>query len=264
MDRVRQIRAGDWIPSCLVWMLTPISVAQNDDVVRVLTDDWDQLLVVRFDDSRPRHGKWFVVGLEQNMRVVAIFRSHLGEEPLGFIDMPLGLVIVPIDEDVDALRDGRVDDQLDLPLLSPWILQITGTLMNAQNGTKQRALPIINHPIDHSLRVVLPLPLRPEEGHALQLYRIAMFTDDIVSCNTQPSMFRHGCPCRSWGHWGWRGPRTAGAPAAGRGRTARVETASALSTIGSRLVTPPSAIFAAVAAVCSEPAASSASWRGVR
>jgi len=111
-------------------MLTPISVTQNNDVVGILPDDWDQLLVVRFDDSRPRHGKWFVVGLEQNMRVIAIFLSHLGEEPLGLVDMPLGVVVVPIDEDIDALRDGRVDDQLNLPLLSPWILQVTRTLMN--------------------------------------------------------------------------------------------------------------------------------------
>merc|ERR1740129_1995967 len=227
-------------------------------------DDWDQLLVVRFDDSRPRHSQRLIVSLEEHMRVTAIFLSHLGEESLGFIDVPLGVVVVPINEDVDALRDGRVDDQLNLSLLSPWILQVTGTLMNAQNGTEQRALPVINHPIDHSLCVVLPMPLRPEEGHAFQLYRIAMLTDDIVSSNTQPSMFRHRCPCGSRGHWGWRGPRAAGAPAPGRGRTARVEAAGALGTIGSGLVAPPSAVFAAVAAIRFELAASTAPWRGVR
>jgi len=140
-------------------MLTPISVTQDNDVVGILTDDWDQLLVVRLDDSRPRYSKWFIVGLEQYMRVIAIFRSHLCEESLGFIDMPLGVMVVPIDEDVDTFRDGCVDDQLHLRLLSPWILQVTRTLVDAQHSTDQRALPVINHPIDHSLCVVLSLPL---------------------------------------------------------------------------------------------------------
>jgi len=113
------------------------------------------------------------------MRVTAIFLSHLGEESLGFIDMPLGVVVVPINEDIDALRDGRVNDQLNLSLLSPWILQVTGTLMNAQNSSNQRALPVIDQPIDHSLCVVLPLPLGPEEGHAMQLYNRTIFTDNL-------------------------------------------------------------------------------------
>ena len=51
--------------------------------------------------------------------------------------MSFSVVVVPIDEDVDVLRDGSVDDQLHLPLLSPWVLQVTGTLMNARNGKEQ-------------------------------------------------------------------------------------------------------------------------------
>jgi len=174
MDRVRQVRARDWIQCCFVGMLTPVSIPQNDEVVGVCADDWDQLLVERFDNTGPGHSQRFVVGLEDNVVVTAIFLSHLIKEGLGFVDMILGVVIVPIDEDVDALRDGRVDDQLYLRLLSPWILQVAGTLVNAQHGTHQRALPVVNQPIDYRLCIILPLPLRPEEGHASQLYNIAM------------------------------------------------------------------------------------------
>jgi len=88
-----------------------------------------------------------------------------------------------------------------------------------------------------------------------------MLTDDVVSCNTQPSMLRNGCPRRGWGNWGWLGPRSPGTAATRRGRATRVEGACAFGTVGSRLVAPPSAIFAAIAAVCSEPAATTAPWR---
>merc|ERR1719221_706088 len=264
MDRVRQVRARDRIPRCFVRMLTPISVSQDDDVLAVRTNHWDQLLVERFDNSRPRHSQRFVVSLEQNIRVIAIFPSHLVKESLGFVDMPLGVMIVPIDDDVDALRDGRVDDQLNLRLLSPWILQVTRTLVNAQHSTNQRAFPVINQPIDYSRCIILSLPLRPEEGHALQLYSIAIFTDDIVSCNTQPTVLLHRATRRGrWrGSWrGWVAP--AGPPATCRGRASWVEGAGASGTIGSRLVAPPSAIFAAIPTICLEPAATTAHWRGV-
>jgi len=163
MDRVRQIRARDWIPCCFIRMLAPISIPQNDEVVGVSADDWDQLLVVRFDNSGPRHTQRLVVGLEYNVIATAIFPGHLVEESRGFTDMILGVVIVPIDDDVDALVDGRSDDQLYLRLLSLWILQIPGTLVNAQHSTHQLALPVINQPIDYSLCIILSLPLRPEE-----------------------------------------------------------------------------------------------------
>jgi len=174
MDSVRQIRARDWIPCCFIGILAPISIPQNDEVVGVSADDWDQLLVVRFDNSGPRHTQRFVVGLEHNVIVTTIFPGHLVKESRGLTDMILGVVIVPIDDHVDALIDGRSDDQLYLRLLSLWILQVPRTLVNAQYGTHQRALPVINQPIDYSVRVILSLPLRPEEGHASQLYSIAM------------------------------------------------------------------------------------------
>jgi len=149
MDRVRQVRACDWIPCCFIGMLAPISIPQNNEVVGVCADDWDQLLVERFDDTRPRHSQRFVVGLEYHMIVTAIFLSHFVKEGLGFVDMIFGVVIMPIDDDINALRDGCVDDQLYLRFFSAWILQVTGTLMNAEDGTHQRALPIINQPIHH-------------------------------------------------------------------------------------------------------------------
>jgi len=174
MDRVCQVPARDWIPCCFVGMLTPISIPKNNEVVGVRADDWDQLLMIRFDNSRPRHSQRFVVGLEYNISVTTVFLSHLVEESLGFVDMILSVVIMPIDDDVDTLRDGCVDHQLYLCLLSPWVLQVTRILMNAQHGTEQRALPVINQPIDDCLCIIFPLPLRPEEGHASQLNSIAM------------------------------------------------------------------------------------------
>jgi len=59
----------------------------------------------------------------------------------------------------------------------------------------------------------------------------------------------------------WRGRGVA--PTADWGRPAGVEDAGAHFAIGSRLVTPSGAIFAAIAAICFESAATTAPWRGV-
>jgi hypothetical protein len=108
----------------------------------------------------------------------------LAKEALGRVRMQGRVVVVPVDDDVDAVRDGRIDDGAQQRDVGVGCIQVGGVLgivfggLDAQWGAHDRDLPVGHQPVDDFAVPVLAHPLAPKQAHASKLQRLAAAVDD--------------------------------------------------------------------------------------
>merc|ERR1711972_458453 len=107
VDRVSQVHTIHPVSGCLIHLLRPRSCSQDDDVLCVPTNFRDDLLMVPLDGG-PWDLQGLIVCLIHDIRVVCIPPSHLVEESLGLVHVFLSMVVMPIDDDIDARCDGCI------------------------------------------------------------------------------------------------------------------------------------------------------------
>mmetsp|Transcript_8149 Transcript_8149/g.25135 ORF Transcript_8149/g.25135 Transcript_8149/m.25135 type:complete len:724 (-) Transcript_8149:776-2947(-) len=167
----------------------------NDEVVRDCADDVNDLLGIAFDGLESRRGgvghgtpwrvDWFVVDLEDDVRIGAVVCRHEFEECLGLVEVVLGVVAVPVDDDVDAAGDGGFDDNAHSALVTIRIVQVARFLVDAHGGAHDVAHPVVDERVDDALVVELgafPPRVAPEQAHPGELDgRGAVVGDDAVA-----------------------------------------------------------------------------------
>jgi hypothetical protein len=120
--------------------------------------------VVWFDYVLPALVDGLIEGLEKNIRKRTIVLRHLLEEGLGFRDVPIRIVIVPIHDNIEAQLDGSIDDRADTAHLGGGIREVA-TVFNPHGDPHKAHVPILLHPTNRITVVVLGsfAPLRPEK-----------------------------------------------------------------------------------------------------
>ena len=92
-----------------VGILVPIAVSYNDEVVRILSDYCDNRIRISFD-CIPILRCRFIEYFENDIVEIAIFRSHCLEETLCVFHIVGGFVGMVIDNHVNVVVDGRLND----------------------------------------------------------------------------------------------------------------------------------------------------------
>merc|ERR1719195_1797661 len=139
VDRVGQIYTRHPVSGCLVNLLGPGSGPQDDDVLRVRADDRDDLLVVPLDGG-PWDLQWLVVSFIEDIGVTGISLGHLIEKTLSLVCVLLSMMIMPVDDDVDARGDGCIDTSNHLILLVG-VFHVA-SLVSSHGQANHSALPI--------------------------------------------------------------------------------------------------------------------------
>jgi len=152
--------------------------------------------VIGLDDVCPTHLHRLVESLEDHVGNLPIFLSHLSKEALRLIYVIEGSMVMPIDDHVNPLGDGSVNNCNHLRLFVGRLLQVA-SMLDCHRCADECALPIVDQEIN-SIRIPeLRLPLGPEKGHASKLDSLAMLVDDLVALHSQFSMKRN------WGTSRW-------------------------------------------------------------
>jgi hypothetical protein len=125
METISYVRIIDRILGCLVQLLAPITCTEDYNILRMQTDGGKNALMVRLDNSQPSDVQWFIVGLKKHVRVTAIFLCDLIKEVRRLLQVVFGMMVVPVDDDVDASCNARVHNCFDLPHLLGSIVQVT-------------------------------------------------------------------------------------------------------------------------------------------
>lgn len=108
----------------------------------MLTDDTNNLLVVRLDGAPP-DVFGLVPRLEQDVGKMAVLLRHLAKERLGLIGMAVAGLQVPINDNVDAEINRCLHDRLEFAFLSARVVEIAA-LVNAHGGTDDFNVPILH------------------------------------------------------------------------------------------------------------------------
>mmetsp|Transcript_65586 Transcript_65586/g.165256 ORF Transcript_65586/g.165256 Transcript_65586/m.165256 type:complete len:243 (+) Transcript_65586:1097-1825(+) len=131
-----------------------------------------------------------VEDLEEDIREVAIHLRELFEETACLLRVLLRLVVVPVDDYVQAGANCCVDNFGDHRLLHIHSFKIA-TASDAHRSTDESDVPILLEPINHVRRPVLAAPLRPEQRHASQTNRVAVRVDQLSAPDAQLPMLRN-------------------------------------------------------------------------
>jgi hypothetical protein len=81
--------------------------------------------MVRLDNTRPSHVQWFIVGFKEHVRISAIFLRDLAKESRRLLQVIFSMMVMPIDDDVDASCNARIYNCFDLIHLLGRIEQVT-------------------------------------------------------------------------------------------------------------------------------------------
>ena len=90
-------------------VLVPVWTAHQHNIVGVVLADFTNDLSGIALDGRPCVLDRFVVYLVDDVRILAVLLRHLAKELLGLSGVHV--VGVPVDDDVDVLFDGTLDDR---------------------------------------------------------------------------------------------------------------------------------------------------------
>lgn len=156
MDRVCQIHTRQWIAGSNIDFLRPRASPQDDDVLGMSPNDWDDLLMVPLDGG-PRDLQGLIVCLIENIGVAGISLGHLAEETLGLVSVLFRVVIMPINHNIDARSDGSINTCRYFVLL-PGVLQIAA-LVCSHGKPHDAALPVLRQPPDDVSIPILAHPL---------------------------------------------------------------------------------------------------------
>eukprot|EP00964_Phaeocystis_antarctica_P143227 scaffold108735_cov69-Phaeocystis_antarctica.AAC.2 len=184
-------------------MLRPARRAHDDEVGRVvLPDGGNDPLRVR-PDGRPRHvGVGLVEDLVDEMLVPAVPPREGAEEGARLLGVLLGVVVVPVDDAVQAAGDGRVQHTLRLGQLRLRVEEVAGALVHADRSAHERRLPLRGEPGHGPLVVEGAHPLRPEEAHAREHDGpLVTEPDQAATADRQPAVRRRRVHARSWPCW---------------------------------------------------------------
>ena len=127
---------------------------ENDIVGIVLAYLGNNRPGIRFQ-AFPRVVYGLVVEFVDDIGIFAIFPGHLSEEVFCFFGVHV--VCVPVDDDIEAVLDGRLDDRGDAADCKLGILQIVVVYLHSHGGTHHCGVPVVGQPL-HRLLVVEPWP----------------------------------------------------------------------------------------------------------
>mmetsp|Transcript_30874 Transcript_30874/g.82230 ORF Transcript_30874/g.82230 Transcript_30874/m.82230 type:complete len:467 (+) Transcript_30874:383-1783(+) len=168
------------IRSSKLHVLRPRWGPTNDEVVGVLADGADNHLLVRLDVLAPALLQGLVEDLEEDVREAAIHGGHLVEESASLILVGLRMVIMPVDDHVDAVADGSIHHSHDALFFDLAAFQVPSAL-HTHRRTNHGDLPVLHEPIHDAFAPIRAAPLRPEQGHATQPDRLSVLAQQLVA-----------------------------------------------------------------------------------
>mmetsp|Transcript_10433 Transcript_10433/g.29479 ORF Transcript_10433/g.29479 Transcript_10433/m.29479 type:complete len:390 (+) Transcript_10433:624-1793(+) len=205
VDRVRHVLPHHSVHGRLVHALGPVAGAAYDEVLRVLADHGDNRVMVHLDLSGPIYLQRLVPDLEHHVRVVPVLPGHVVEKTLRLLDVLACMMIVPVDDHVDACIDAGLDYGLDVLLLLRRVLQVAAHL-HAHGRAHERGVEVVPQPLDDVPVPVLRHPLGPEHRHAPQAHGLPGFANDLVVVDPQPAVLLHQGGSRCGAHHILAGP----------------------------------------------------------
>ena len=96
------------IVDCVVGMLVPVRITYEHQVVRILTNRFDDRFRVSLDSS-PRLGSRFIENFENHVVIAAPLLSHVAEEGLCVVDIVASLMAMIVDNHVDIVVNSRLN-----------------------------------------------------------------------------------------------------------------------------------------------------------
>ena len=168
-------------------VLIPVGTAHQHDVIRIVTADFADDLRGILLQAGPRVLDGLVVYLIDNVRIVTIFLSHLAKKLTGLAGVHV--MRVPVDDDIDILLDGSLDDGCQTRHGQLRILQIAALRvfrwLNANGSTHHRTMPVALQRLHHLLVIEARPPIMPAETDATQCDRIALLVAQLRTPHLQ-------------------------------------------------------------------------------
>mmetsp|Transcript_80159 Transcript_80159/g.235788 ORF Transcript_80159/g.235788 Transcript_80159/m.235788 type:complete len:222 (-) Transcript_80159:83-748(-) len=147
--------------------------------------------MVRLDAGVPLLFHRLIEDLEENVWELAVFDRHVPEEGLGLLNVLVSIVVVPVDDDVEALNNGSVHDCLQPRALGLWVLQVSA-ILNGHGRPHESYVPVRPQPAHSVVVPELGHPVGPEHGHPVKMHRQAcLAADDLVTLHFQVPVLLH-------------------------------------------------------------------------
>jgi len=135
VERISQVFARNGVLGGFIHGLGPQPCAEDNDVAAVLANHTNKRLVVWLDLSRPALLHGFVESLEKDVREMPKLPGHEVKKRTGLLLMLICIMIMPVDDDVDALLNCGFHDFNNLLCFLFWIFQVA-THFNTHGGTQ--------------------------------------------------------------------------------------------------------------------------------
>ena len=217
VQRVGDVGASQRAAGGHVHVLRPRGRAHDDEVVGVDGPDGVGYgLGVGLHHAGPRHLQGLVVHLVNHVRRVAVGGGHLPEKGHGLRLVLLGVVAVPVDDDVESGREAGIDHGFHLGFFAGRVFEVAAGIVDAHGHAHEAGVPVGFQPAHHVGRVVAlaaPAVVAPKEAVAGQPHRLPTLVENAVALHPQGSRPRHGCLGLGPG---WRGAQQR-QPQQGRG-----------------------------------------------
>ena len=191
VKHVGDIGVVDRMGGGFVNALRPIWGADDDEVVRIVpTNGGDHALGIGFYGFGPGDLERFVVDLVDDVRLVAVGLCHLAEERDRVFDIVFGVVVVPVNQHVDVVGDGGVDEAFDFGNLPGGLLLVSEfAIMDPKGGASQGDVPILDEPINGFGGVEFAFPLAPKVTQAVHRDRFAVIAHDLIAVGLEAAVF---------------------------------------------------------------------------
>ena len=171
-------------------VLIPVRTAHQHDVVGVVLANLANHLGGILLQVLPGVFHRLVVYLVDHVRIFAVLLGHASEEVLGLLC--LHVVRVPVDDDIDVLLDGRLDDRGHTLHGVGGILQIVVFYQDAHGGTHHRAVPVLFQRLHHLLIIEAGPQVVPAQTHTAQNDGASLLVAQLGAIHLQLTPFLDG------------------------------------------------------------------------
>jgi len=156
---IRNVAARHWILSCLVNVLRPLCAAEDRNVLCILPDLRHNLGMVGLERCRPAY-PWcrLIESLEEHIWECSVLFGHLCKEGLGLWDMMLSMMVVPINDDINAGFDSGIHNCHNFGLLDDGVFEVP-TPPHSHGCSKHTDPPVAAKPMHCGTVPILPHPL---------------------------------------------------------------------------------------------------------
>jgi len=118
VDGISKIHTAHRVQGRLINILRIERRAQNNYVVGVESNGGDNLLMVWFDKTLPALPNGFIERLKENIWEVPVLLCHFSKENVSLRRMLVCVVIMPVNDNIDADINGGINDSLNLRLFN--------------------------------------------------------------------------------------------------------------------------------------------------